>query len=267
MTERSKYFYAHQDVDLYDSTIGLTVPQYELIHQVLAEVVTAHFGVAALEYLRPLICDLGAGTGKESQALLDHLPNSSLVAVDISAPMRVAFESRIRARYGTLDRVAFVVKDMLNDDLLPLLVEQANSRGRSRYDMVVSAYSIHHFSIEDKRKVYKLMYDLLSPGGLMVNIDLLSYNSAKVSREAHDFDMDYIKRSFDDPPDSVLNAPGITKDRLEKLGKDWLLHMVRDNVLHSSEVQLDLLREIGFANCECVFRYWQQGLLRAEKPD
>lgn len=267
MTDGNKYFYAHQDVELYDTTIGLTVPQYELIHQVLAEVVTAHFGYAALQDLRPLICDLGAGTGKESQALLDHLPKSSLVAVDISAPMRAAFESRIRARYGTLDQVAFVVKDMLDDDLLPLLLDQANSRGRSRYDMVVSAYSIHHFSIEDKRKVYKLMYDLLNPGGLMVNIDLFSYGNSKVSKQAHDFDMDYIKRSFDNPPDSVLNAPGITKSRLEKLSQEWLLHMVQDNVLHSPDVQLDLLRDIGFANCECIFRYWQQGLLRAEKPD
>lgn len=267
MTKANKYFYAHQDVDLYDKTIGLTVPQYELIHQTLAEVVRAHYAGTDINGLKLLTCDLGAGTGKESQVLLDLLPASSLVAVDISEPMRSTFESRMVSHYGTLDRVRFMVKDMLDEDLPSILLKQAEAFEKGRYDLVVSAYCIHHFSLEDKRKVYQLMYELLAPGGLMVNLDLFSFESAKVSKQAHDFDLTYIAQSFEAPPVELLSTPGMTKERLDRMCADWLEHMERDNVLHSAVAQIGMMQDIGYTNCECVFRYWQQGLLRAEKPD
>jgi release factor glutamine methyltransferase len=60
--------------------------------------------------MRPLICDLGCGSGCIITSLLHERPNARGVAVDIS-PATVQVALRNAARHEVHDRVSFVVAD------------------------------------------------------------------------------------------------------------------------------------------------------------
>ena len=102
------------------------------------------------------VLDLGAGTGLLSELILDRFPFATLTAVDLSpqateqARMRLGrFSDRVRIQTADYTRIH-----------LPAPV-----------DAVVSALSIHHLSDDDKRHLFRRVFDALQPGGLFINAD------------------------------------------------------------------------------------------------
>jgi tRNA (cmo5U34)-methyltransferase len=98
-------------------------------------------------------------------------------------------------------------------------------------DAVISALAIHHLPDTRKRTLFDEIHSWLVPGGVFVNLDLV----ASTSLERHQRFRDAIGRREDDPSD--------------RLGD------VCD--------QLTWLREVGFAEVECEFKWLELALVVA----
>ena len=100
------------------------------------------------------ILDLGSGTGETSRAVLRHHPSAHLVGVDSSPDM-------IEVARKQLPAADFLVGRL--EDPLP----------RGPFDLVVSAFAIHHLDGEGKRQLFRRIAEALAPGGRFVMLDVV----------------------------------------------------------------------------------------------
>lgn len=125
------------DADVYDS---LPLP-----HE--------RWGAGVIERLRlagdETVVDLGCGTGRDAEALLQHLPEGRVVAVDGSVQMLDRLRSRLG---GRLDRV-----DVVQADLAAPLPPQVAG------DAVMSVATFHW--IDDHAALFRHVAAALPPGG------------------------------------------------------------------------------------------------------
>jgi tRNA (cmo5U34)-methyltransferase len=102
-------------------------------------------------------------------------------------------------------------------------------------DAVVSGLAIHHLTDERKRELFAEIHALLTPGGVFANLDLVSAASPRL----HERFRREIGRTEDDP-----------SDRLAGLSE-----------------QVAWLREVGFAEVDCHFKWLELALVVAVKDD
>jgi SAM-dependent methyltransferase len=102
-------------------------------------------------------------------------------------------------------------------------------------DAVVSGLAIHHLPDERKRELFEEIHALLTPGGVFANLDLVSAASLRL----HERFRREIGRTQDDP-----------SDRLAGLSE-----------------QMGWLREIGFGEVDCHFKWLELALVVAVKGD
>lgn len=265
-----KFFFAMSESRLYDATIKLTVPYYDLIHKTLIDVLRYHFGTSYgvdRKDVEGVFLDVGAGTGKESLSILKEFPNLNVLAVDLAEPMRGEFKDNYEQAFGGQGprRYAYILGDILDLHF---------DRGRDNFmaefrdhrrAAAVSAYCIHHFDLGGKKEVYQKMFDFLDPGGILVNVDLFTYRDEAFRKHAHHFDIEFIKNQFERPDPEFTESQELPFHIRMELRDKWIEHMNKDNILDTVETHVDVLREIGFSQVECVFKYFQQGILVAIK--
>ncbi|MDH7509949.1 MAG: methyltransferase domain-containing protein [Methanolinea sp.] len=170
----------------------------------------------------PLVLDIGAGTGLLSALILGKFPLATLTLLDISEGMlEVA-----RKRFLGCPRVRFVVADYSRADL------------PGKYDIVCSALSIHHLEHEDKRQLFRKIYQALSPGGIFVNADQVKAPSDWLSRKYREYWDSYLALAPIDPGE--LEAARVRRETLDK--NALLLDQVR------------WLAEAGFSGVDVVYK-------------
>jgi tRNA (cmo5U34)-methyltransferase len=161
------------------------------------------------------VLDLGCGDGKVMAMI-----GGSGVAVDFSPHMLEAARARFHA-----DEVE-VVEHNLNAPLPDL----------GTFDLVVSAFAIHHCPHERKRALYEEVYDALEPAGVFANLE----HVASPTPGLHERFLRLIGTApgEEDPSNKLLDV----------------------------ETQLGWLREIGFVDVECFWKWRELALLAGNKP-
>jgi tRNA (cmo5U34)-methyltransferase len=105
-----------------------------------------------------------------------------------------------------------------------------------RFDAVVSSFAIHHLEHDRKRSLYAEVFELLEPGGTFANFE----HVASATPRLHAAFFAAIGESLEsaDPSDRLLDA--------------W--------------TQAGWLRELGFEDADCYWKWREMALLAGAKP-
>ena len=113
------------------------------------------WGSATIRRLRlageETVLELGCGTGRDAELLLDALPAGRVVAVDGSAQMPAQLRLRLT---GRMDRITVVRADLRE----PLLLDE-------QVDAALSVATLHWLPDHDHDVVFQTVAASLRPGG------------------------------------------------------------------------------------------------------
>jgi SAM-dependent methyltransferase len=113
-----------------------------------------------------LIVDLGGGSGRLIELILDAHSTANAIIVDQSEPFLALAERRL-ARFGSR---ATCILARLQDDWPSPITHLAAAPTR-RVSAFVSMSAIHHLEPAEKESLYCRCFDLLAPGGVLLNGD------------------------------------------------------------------------------------------------
>jgi SAM-dependent methyltransferase len=175
------------------------------------------------------ILDLGTGDGRLMALLKIDRPQASGVAVDFSPIMLEKAKARFQDdnSNGLPSEPAVEVIGHNLDDRLPDL---------GKFDAIVSSFAIHHVTHDRKKSLYREIFDRLNPGGIFANLEHVASPTEKVH-------IQFLTKIGHNPE---------TEDP--------------SNKLLDVETQLQYLREIGFTDVDCYWKWLELALLIGIKP-
>ena len=133
---------------------------------------------------------------------------------------------RLQTKLGGNPLIHVVRHDL--DETLPIFV--------GSFDAVVSSFAIHHLTHPRKRSLYEEIFDRLAPGGVFCNLEHVA--SATASLHGQFLAKLGIPIADEDPSNKLLDV----------------------------ETQLLWLREIGFVDVDCHWKWRELALLVGLKP-
>jgi len=210
----------------YDARRRLLIPRFDDFYKTGIELL-------AYEGPAPRVLDIGAGTGILTEVLFDRYPGAKVTLIDFADQMLdVAKE-----KFKDIADIRFIAEDYSTYDF-----------GSEKYDIVISALSIHHLDHSGVKDIYKKVYDLLPDGGEFINADLANSGIPGI-----DAKYDALWTAF------VLKNIG-EGEHFDRFMKNKEV----DNPLPTLNHFL-WLREVGFTGIECVFRYYNFSVIYGKK--
>jgi tRNA (cmo5U34)-methyltransferase len=207
------------------------------------------------------ILDLGTGDGRLLALVKQHLarqerPQPEAVALDFSPSMleaarkRFAEDSSVTVVSHNMDETLLGLTLMgqglaslesagaglTNLGLKNLDLESLSFNSLGTFDAVISSFAIHHLVHERKRALYAEIHDLLNPGGVFCNLEHVASPTPRLHEE-------------------FLHGIGYTVETEDP-----------SNKLLDVETQLQWLREIGFEDVDCHWKWRELALLAGRKP-
>ena len=142
----------------YDAAAPQIHPHYERVQDaVLAALSLAIDGPGS-------VVDLGGGSGRLAERVLESFPGSRVTIVDPSASFLSLARERL-TRFG--DRFRYVRARVQE----PWLCDALRELLGGHIDAIVSTSALHHLEGDEKSAAFKLCHNLLHEGGVFVNGD------------------------------------------------------------------------------------------------
>ncbi|MCL2772368.1 MAG: class I SAM-dependent methyltransferase [Oscillospiraceae bacterium] len=209
----------------YDNQRKLSLPCFDDFYNLPLEV---------LDYngISPEILDVGGGTGLFSSFILTKYPQAKITIIDLADKMIDVAKERFQS----------------HSDFQYIVADYTKCQYTQKYDIIISALSIHHLSHDDKRIFYQKCYYLLNDGGCFINADLMLSPSKHIEEVNQSIFHNYRRTS------------GLSEDVLKATGE--LMKYDNPAALYD---QLQWLVESKFRYVDCVYKYHQFCVLYAQK--
>jgi tRNA (cmo5U34)-methyltransferase len=203
----------------------------------------------ALEYLAR--ADAVPHRGEGEAVLLELLPERVGRVLDVGAGdgrlLQVVTRARPTATGVALDLSPTMLsgarRRFEDEESVEVLEHDLNHPlpAMASFDVVVSSIAIHHLAHERKRTLYTEIFDLLEPGGVFLNLERVASPTPNLGRRfrmamGHDHEADH---DADDTSDRPLDL----------------------------ETQLFWLRETGFADVDCYWKWLELALFGGMRPE
>jgi len=196
----------------------------------------------ALDYLRR--ADSIPHRVEGEATLLEFVPASAMRILDLGSGagrlLALLKTARPRAEFVALDfsptMLAELHKLFGNDPAVTIVAHDFDQPlpAMGRFDAVISSFAIHHVPHERKRAIYREVFATLEPGGVFCNFE----HVASPSPELHQAFLKAISCEDEDPSNKLLDL----------------------------ETQLTWLREIGFEDVDCHWKWRELALFAGIKP-
>ena len=184
------------------------------------------------------ILDIGSGDAILLATLLEAFPNASGVAVDFSPLMLEQARQRL-SKFG--QRATTLEGD--------LLTPAWNDSLAGPFNVIVSGFAIHHLPDERKRALYQEIYDSLAVGGVFLNSEHVASTTPRGEQMFDDAMTTHLYQRRKEKGDEVTQ---------EQVRRDFMERPDRAaNILALVEDQCRWLREIGFRDVDCFWKYFE----------
>lgn len=182
-------------------------------------------------YSDPKILDLGAGTGILTELLYKQHPNSNITLVDLSTEMLNIAKNKFNDKNFKYIEADYLTHDFDKD-----------------YGIIVSSLSIHHLTDEEKKVLYKRIYNFLRTGGVFINADQVCGATEYTEEIYKKEDASHLNRQ---------NIPEKEKDILRQR-----------RLLDKPAKLLDTIQwyeDIGYKNVDVYYKYYRYFVIAGEK--
>lgn len=196
----------------------------------------------ALDYLRR--ADSIPHRVEGEATLLEFLPEDAHRVLDLGSGggrlLSLVRASRPRAEFVALDFSPAMLETLsahfAGDPSVAIVAHDLEKTlpELGRFDAVVSSFAIHHVPHARKRSLYREIFEILVPGGVFCNLE----HVASPTPRLHAGFLKAIACDDEDPSNKLLDV----------------------------ETQLAWLREIGFIEVDCHWKWRELTLLVGEKP-
>lgn len=193
------------------------------------------------------VLDLGCGSGVLAAAILERFPDAAIVLADFSEPMLEAARPFFPSPPHALRLIDFSE---------PAWVDAVADW--APFDAIVSGFAIHHHPDEVKRRLYGEVFALLAPGAPFIHIEHVASASPWIEQQFNELLVDRMY-AYDQMVGGGRSRDQIAADYVYRPDK-------AANILAPLETQLEWLRQIGFADVDCLFKIYELCLFIGRKP-
>jgi hypothetical protein len=117
------------------------------------------------------------------------------------------------------------------------------------FDAIVSGFAIHHLPHQRKRVLYGEIHDLLNPNGLFLNCEHVASSTPLLEQMFEDAMCEHLWQRRRERGEEVT---------LEQVKREFLERPDRTaNILAPVEKQCQWLRELGFHDVDCFWKYFE----------
>jgi trans-aconitate methyltransferase len=193
--------------------------------------------------------DLGCGGGALTQALLARYPEAHATLVDFSEPMLATARAQLATHRPAPH---FAVADLAT----PAWRDAIN--GRPPFDCVVSGYAIHHLPDARKRALYGEILELLTPGGMFINIEHVASRTPWIESVSDGLMIDSL---------FMFHAQQAGEKTREQVTAEYVHRPDKAaNILVPVEVQCEWLRALGYKDVDCYFKVFELAVFGGRRP-
>src|SRR3954470_12099667 len=203
---------------------NLKTGQSATVDAPLAMALVAEAAAATTPQARHVL-DVGCGAGNYTLKLLESLPNLDATLIDLSQPM--LDRARERVSRATAGRITTVQAD----------IREAR-RLDGEFDIGLAAAVLHHLRTDQEwRDVFTALYRALRPGGSVWVFDLVENSIPAVGR--------LMRRRY---------GEYLTRLKDESYRDHVFAYVEKEDTPRPLLFQLDLLRQVGFAQVEVLHK-------------
>jgi len=184
------------------------------------------------------VLDLGCGDAILLSTILQAFPETTGVALDFSSLMLERARCRLASCGG---RATTLEADLGNPDWRKGLA--------GPFDAIVSGFAIHHLPDARKRALYGEVHDLLRPGGVFLNAEHVASATPRIEAIFNDAMADHLYQRRRERGEDVTFEQ-VKRDLLERPDR-------AANILAPVEEQCAWLRELGFRDVDCYWKYFE----------
>lgn len=129
-----------------------------------------------------------------------------------------------------------------------MVADYTDYKFNEKFDLIISSLSIHHLSDEEKRKLYKKMFSLLNQDGIFINADQVLGSTP------------FLESLYKNDWKNKVEKSGLTKQEIEAANERMEL-----DKMARLEDQIDWLKESGFQDVDCIYKYFNFVVLFGRK--